>query len=176
MKNLMMLALSCLMFAACSSNQLDREKALEILKNDGYYPYIADRDIYCGDPKHAKQVIDAGLEAEGLLTVQRTVKLGDIGKEPIIRFTEKARPYLLETPAKDKAYKIQRVKLADEELVEITGVQIAASGKSATVEYTTAYKNITPFAKLIEKDFSKPLTRTRMLALYDDGWRIEKRR
>jgi hypothetical protein len=58
--------------------------------------------------------------------------LGDIGS-PLIDFTDKAKAYLLPTPQDDKASKIQKVKLADEELVEVTGIKTGQSGKDATV-------------------------------------------
>lgn len=125
------------------------------------------------DPQYAKKVLDAGLEAQGLLTVQRTQKLGDIGS-PLIHFKDKARAYLLPTPESDKSSNIQKVKLADEELVEVTGIKAGQSGKDAVVEFTTAYKNLTPFSVLVPTNFKQQATRKANFALYDDGWRLEK--
>jgi len=48
-------------------------------------------------------------------------------------------------------------------------------GKSAVAEYTTNYKNITPFSSLVNTDFSKEDTHQVYFALYDDGWRLEKK-
>lgn len=46
---------------------------------------MVDYDIYCGDPEFARKVLDAGLEAQGLVTVQQTQKLSEVGN-PLIRF------------------------------------------------------------------------------------------
>lgn len=160
--------------AGCTSNkELSHEEAFKLIQQGKHYPQLLDYDIYCGDPKHAKKVIDTGLEAQGLLTVQRTQKLGDIGS-PLIHFTDKAQAYLLPTPESDKSSNIQKVKLADEELVEVTGIKTGQSGKDAVVEYTTAYKNLTPFSVLVPTNFNQQATRKANFALYDDGWRLEK--
>jgi hypothetical protein len=114
------------------------------------------------------------LEKEGLVTVQRTQKLGDVG-QPLIQFTEKAQPYLLHTPEKEKATDVQKVKIADEDLVEITGIKTENDGKDALVEYTTAYKNTTPFSALMPVDFSdKRNVRKARFSLTDNGWKLEK--
>src|SRR5690606_8387929 len=100
----------------------------------------------------------------------------DVGKDPIIQFTDKARLYLLETSEKDKSYKIQKVKVADEDITEVTGVQMSGDGKTATVEYSVSYKNVTDFAALLPKtDFTKPATKRAEVALYDDGWRLNRK-
>lgn len=158
----------------CSGKKLSKEEALSLIRQDGQYPKAVNYDIYCADPKFAKKVLDAGLEEEGLLTVQRTQKLRDAGK-PIIHFTSKANPYLLATPENDQSINIQKVKLADEAFEEITGIKTSNDGKSAVVEYTTAYKNITPFANLVNRDLSKKQTHKAYFSLYDDGWRYEKK-
>jgi len=75
-------------------------------------------------------------------------KLGDVGK-PIIQLTDKAQPYLLTTPEKDKSINIQKVKLAEEQLKQVTGIKTMDDGKSAVAEYTTTYKNVTPFSSLV---------------------------
>lgn len=157
-----------LLLAGCSKKELSREEALSLIKQDKQYPKVVDYEIYCADPKFAKKVLDAGLEENGLLTVQRTQKLSDVGK-PIIHFSEKAAPYLLTTSEKEQSINVQKVKLADEELAEVTGVKTSNDGKSAVVEYTTAYKNITPFADLVKRDLTKQETYKAYFSLYDDG-------
>ncbi|MEO6812847.1 MAG: hypothetical protein ABI172_02885 [Ginsengibacter sp.] len=163
------------LFTGCSSKELSREEASKIIKQEMKYPKVVDYDLFCGDPVYAKKVLDAGLEEKGLVTVHRTLKLGDIGK-PIIEFTDKAKPYLLPTPEEDKKSLIQKVKIADEELVDVTGIQTSEGGKRAIAEYTTAYKNISDFAALTRRNYNKPGTNKAYFALYDDGWRLEKRR
>lgn len=168
------LCLASLLTAGCSSNKLTRENALQTLQNEKLYPRIVDYDLFCGDPNYAVKVLDAGLEDQGYLTVDRTQKLKDIGK-PIIHLTDKAKPYLLPTPKDDQISQIQRIKLADEYLKEITGIKISASGKNAVVEYAVIYKNVSPFAVLVKRNLQKPDTTKAYLSSYDDGWRIEKK-
>lgn len=168
----LLLSLLFWMIVGCSSKkELSREEALRIIRQGRNYPRLIEYDLYCGDPLYAKKVIDAGLETQGLVTVQRTQKLGEAG-QPLIRFTDKAKPYLLPTPPGDQSSNIQKVKLADEELVEVTGVSTGSTGKEAVVEYTTAFKNITPFAGLASKDFKQQSPRKANVVLYDDGWRL----
>jgi len=172
---LFILGAAWLVLLSCSNNrELSREEAMNLIRQEMRYPKVIDYDIYCGDPEFAKRVLDAGLEAQGLVNVQRTQKLRDVSK-PIIQFSGKAQPYLLSTPEKDKAINVQKVKLADEELQEVTGVKITNDGKSAVAEYTTTYKNVTPFSTLVNTNFKEKDTRTANFSLYDDGWRLEKK-
>jgi hypothetical protein len=177
MKNVLFaLFAMCTLMTACSNDNKDlsREETMNLLKQQTSYPKVVDYDIFCGDPAFAKKVLDAGLEAQGLLTVQRTQKLSEAGK-PIIQLSAKAEPYLLPTPEKDKSINIQKVKLAEEQLKEVTGIKMMDDGKSAVAEYTTTYKNVTPFSSLVNTDFSKEDTHQAYFALYDDGWRLEKK-
>lgn len=166
----------CTLLTACSNDNknLSREEATNLLKQQTIYPKVVDYDIFCGDPAFAKKVLDAGLESKGLLTVQRTQKLNEAGK-PLIQISDKAEPYLLPTSEKDKSINIQKVKLAEEQLKEVTGIKMMDDGKSAVAEYTTTYKNVTPFSSLVNTDFSKEDTHQAYFALYDDGWRLEKK-
>lgn len=75
------LSTAWLLFQSCDSKQeLSREEALSQIKQERKYPGVLDYDIYCGDPKYSSKVLDAGLESEGLVTVQQTQKLVDAGK------------------------------------------------------------------------------------------------
>lgn len=177
MKNaLLTLFAALILIAGCSDDkrELSREEAMNMIKQEAQYPKVIDYDIFCGDPEFAKKVLDAGLETQGLLTVQRTQKLGDVGK-PIIQLSGKAQPYLLPTPEKDKSINIQKVKLAEEELKEVTGIKMMEDGKSAVAEYTTTFSNVTPFSELVNTNFKKENTRQATFSLYDDGWRLEKK-
>jgi hypothetical protein len=163
------------LFTGCSPEELSKEEALQIIRQQAPYPRIVDHDIYASDPQHAKKAMDAGLENKGLVTVQQTQKLGNVGT-PLVRFTDKAQPYLVATPEKDKAIDVQKVKLADEDLVEVTAVSTENGGKSAMVEYTTAYQNITPFSALTTIDFTTKATRKARFRLGNEGWQLEKQR
>jgi hypothetical protein len=172
-KPALILALISLLITGCTSGELTREEAFRLIQQSKLYPQVTSYDIYTGDPQQAKKLIDAGLERAGLITVQRTQKLSK-GGNPFIRFTDKAQSYFLPTPESDRSSNIQKVKLADEELVEVTGIKTGQSEERVVVEYTTAYKNLTPFAVLVTPDFKKHSTRRANFSLYDDGWRMEK--
>lgn len=162
-----------LLFAGCETKELSREEASQKIKQHGQYPKIIDYDLYCSDPSHAKKAIEAGLEKEGLVSVLQIQKMADVGK-PLIQFNAKAQPYLLSTPEKDKAMNVQKVKIADEDYSEITAIKTANNGKDAIVEYTTTYRNITPFSALAKINFSAKPIRKVYFSLTDHGWRLEK--
>lgn len=175
MKTITVLLLTAILIGGCASKEeLSREKASSIIKEALKYPRVIDYDVYSSDPEFAKMAIDKGLEKEGLVTVQRTQKLGDVGK-PLVEFTSKAQPYLLPTPEKEKAIHVQKVQLANEDLVEVTGIKTMEDGKQAVAEYTTAYKNVSGFSALTDINFNKTATRKANFSLYDDGWRLEKK-
>lgn len=169
MKKLIYFAL-ILLIASCSSDKLDREKAFQIIKESGMYPKASSYRIFTADPNFARRMLAAGLESAGMLQVKRTQTLSEAG-QPLITFTEKAQSYLLETPAKYKDENVRVVKLADEDLEEVTGIQMI-NDNEAVVEYTTSYKNISPFSVLSEENLEGKQTRKAKFARYDDGWRI----
>ena len=169
MKSIIILCIPAILLTSCESKEkLDRETALSILKEENTYPKPITEDIYVADPAEAKRLLDAGLEDEGLVTVQQTQSLNDVG-EPLISFTEKAEPYLL--PVNDE--KIQQVKIADEVIEEVTGIQMEDDGNRAVVEYKTSFSNITPFAELSKLNLEEENVRRVYFELYDDGWRVE---
>lgn len=164
-----------IILTGCSSKELSRDEAFKMIKQNNQFPKLIDYDVYSSDPAVAKEAVDAGLEKEGLVTVQRTQKLGDVGK-PLIQFTSKAQPFLLATPEKDRAIYVQKVKLADEDLVEVRGIKTKEDGKQAVAEYTTAYKNVSGFSALTKVNFNQLATRKANFALYEDGWRLEQKK
>lgn len=176
MENLpVLLFLILSMTAGCTSKELSRDEAIKQIKQEKNYPKVIDFDIYCSDPKHGRKVLDAGLESAGLATVLKTQKLGDLNKS-LISLTDKAQPFLLPTSEKDKALDIQKVKLADEELVEVTNIRANKARNKAVVDYTTIFKNLTPFVTLTNiDDFKKKKTNKAYFALGDEGWKLEKK-
>ena len=157
---------SIVLFSCNSQKELDRQDAFRQIKHARQYPKVIEYDLFCGDPQQAKKVLDAGLETNGLLKVQRTQKLGSIG--------DKGQSYVLPTPEKDKSSNIQKVKLGEEDLVEVTRITTGESGKDAVVEYTTSYKNLTPFSVLVPADFKQIASRKANFSLDDEGWKLEK--
>jgi hypothetical protein len=59
-------------------------------------------------------------------------------------------------------------------LVEVTNIRTNAAGNKAVVDYTTTFKNITPFAILTNVDFSRTKTNKAYFGLGDEGWKMEK--
>jgi hypothetical protein len=171
MKNILAFGIGVFLLASCSHVKLDKKEAAVVIRTAREYPKDVEYDVNMADPASATKLLNAGLEEEGLVTIDKTQKLKDIG-QPIVHFTEKAKPYLLH---KDPKYKnVQVVKLAEADLGEITAIQLLEDKKSATVEYTIIHNNITPFSKLIQQDLSRPKVKRANLSLFDSGWKLDK--
>lgn len=168
-----LLSVSIFIFGCNSKPELKKDDALQIINQELNYPKVIDYDIFCSDPDHAKKLMDAGLETSGFISVQKSQKLKDIGK-PLVQLTEKANPYLLHTPDKDKALDIQRVKIADEEIKDIQIKSDRDNNNTVWVEYTTVYKNITPFSVLLKKDLNKPIAHKVQFSLTEQGWMMRE--
>lgn len=173
MKKAFIVLISMLILASCSSQEkLNKETALKILKENQVYPKTNTYSIFITAPAFAKRMIDAGLEEEGLLTVQHTQKLTEVG-EPLIIFTKKAEPYLLTQTEEDKGDRIQRVKIADEEIGQVNSVQMVEGEGRAVVEYTTTFKNISPFSKLSKLELDEGSVHKVNFVRNDTGWKME---
>jgi hypothetical protein len=155
---------------SCTNKTLDEKTAIELIKKEYHYPRVLDYNIYCSDPAHARKVLQAGLEEKGMVTVQRTQKLKDIGK-PLIHFTDAAKPYFLPTSEDDKKSNIQKVKIADEKFGKIKEIKIWNSGKMAIVEYTTV-RNNTIFGTLLRKGSSTIKEHKAYFVLMENGWQV----
>ena len=173
-KLLFTLILAGVILSGCNhAPKLTQDEALQIINMELKYPRVIDYDIFCSDPAHAKNILYAGLETNGFVTVQKTQKLKDAGS-PLVLFPEKAQPYLLPTPEKDKALDVQKVKVADE---EVKNLSINPDGKNKNivwVEYTTVYKNITPFSVLMKRNLNEPARHKVQFSLTDNGWILQK--
>ncbi|MGN6214481.1 hypothetical protein [Parafilimonas sp.] len=171
MKTVSVLGLALFFLASCDQPKLEKQEAASAIRTEKNYPKVYEYEINMTDPASAKKLLDAGLESEGLIMVDKTQKLKDAG-QPIVHFTEKAQPYLVRI---DKKYdNVQVVKVADMDLGEVTGIQMQDDKKSAVVEYTVVYKNITPFSKLIKRDLSEKETQRATLSFFDSGWKFDK--
>lgn len=158
-----------LLLISCGSKKLTREKAAELIK--AKYPRTIDWDVYTADPKHARWVLESKLEQDGYVTLKTKQTFAEIG-DPFIFFTDKAKPFLMDTPEKDKKYHIQKVKLAEQHFDEITGMQLLKNDQKAIVEYTLVYKNVSPFVAISTLKIVPKENRKAYFALYDDGWRL----
>lgn len=175
MKNLLFtLLLAGITLSGCNhAPELSKDEALQIINKELHYPKVIDFDIFCSDPAHAKSLMNAGLVADGIVTIQKAQKLKDIG-EPLVQYTVKAQPYLLPTPDKDKALDIQKVKIADEEVKDLSISQDSENKNIVWVEYTSVYKNITPFSVLMKRNLNEQVSHKVQFSLTDSGWILQK--
>ena len=164
------LTVAIIAMTGCDTKKLDEKMAIELINKEYQYPQVLDHDIYCSDPAHARKVLKAGLEEKGLVIVQRTQKLKDIGK-PLIHFTDAAKPYFLATSEDDKKSNIQKVKIADEDFDKIKEIKIWNSGKMAIVEYSTV-RNNTIIGSLLRKGSSTIKEHKAYFILMENGWQI----
>jgi len=175
MKNLLFtLLLAGITLSGCNhAPELSKDEALQIINKELKYPRVIDYDIYCSDPEYAKKLLDAGLEINGIVTVQKTQKLKDAGS-PLILFPEKAQSYLLPTPGKDKVLDVQKVKVADEEVIDLSINPDGENKNIVWVEYTTVYRNITPFSVLMKGNLNEQVRHKVQFSLIDNIWILQK--
>jgi len=174
MKYLFALGSLFLLFG-CSGKKLSRDQALTLIKQAYHYPEVWDYEIFTADPDQVSKMTAAGLEEQGFVTINHHPRLLDMGK-PLIQLTGKASSYVLPAEKNDSESKIVRVKAGDVDVVEVTGIKLLSSGKSAIVEYSTIYKNLTPFSGLLGVTANKQKIQKAYFSLFDDGWRVEKKR
>lgn len=67
------------------------------------------------------------------------------------------------------------MKLADVDFTDIISIKESEDGKTAIVEFTTTYKNISLFITLVNMDFKVPKKHAVYLSSNDKLWYIEKR-
>lgn len=161
-----------LLMAGCGPEELTRPEALQILKQENAYPKVIDYPLFCSDGKIANKVAASSLVNDGYVVMAEKRSI----EAPFFTFTEKAAPFLLAISDKEREFDIQKVRLADEVLVEVTGISTDEGGKNATVLYTTRFENISPFAILLENPLKIDHSRKAYFRLYDDGWRIEQKK
>ena len=160
----------------CQTNQKpNKDTIMKMINNDLNYPRTIDYEIFCSDPAHAKKLLDLKLDEKGMVTIQKMQKLKDLGS-PLISFTEAAQPYLIKPTEKEKRLDIQKVKIAEKIISDIKlGNSSESNGKtSIPVTYTVTCTNITPFAVLMKRDFSKPIDRSATLRFTDGKWKLIK--
>ncbi|QNL48893.1 hypothetical protein H8S90_19355 [Olivibacter sp. SDN3] len=172
MRSAKILFLIVIALFSCNKNELTKDQALSLLEQSDRYPYVHSYQIYVKDSEDGKRVINAGLEKEGLVKVERNRKSGN-NEGNVIEFTEAAKTYFLE-PDKGQLSSVQRVKVAEEVLGEVTSLEIDEEGKSAKATYTTKFTGVTPFAKLEKKAFGEPRSHEVKFIKDKNGWRMER--
>ena len=171
-KNAISLLFMCVaIISGCSKKELSKKDALVLLQKKGNYPNTYTYEIYFKDSEDGRKMLDAGLEKEGLVKVQRNRKTGD-NTGAVIEFTDLATPYLL-PPDKGQLSSVQKIKLADEVLGQIIELTFNEQRDRAQVTYTTKFVGQTPFIKLENKDFTKTKERKAVFILTKEGWKLQ---
>jgi len=160
---------ACTVLTSCGPSQLREKDVAAIFNKEKAYPKIVEYRVFAGNNETAGELHDAGLEQQGYVAVQLEHTEEDIGK-PLIRFTDKAAPFLLETSAMDQSIDVQNVKLADEYFRGVTDITTNAKGDRAEVAYTTSYRNKTPFMVLSRESKDSIQHRITYFKLSGDRW------
>ncbi|GAA4787872.1 hypothetical protein GCM10023231_15020 [Olivibacter ginsenosidimutans] len=172
MKYLSLTVLVLCLLNACKDPELQKEEAFRLLKENGRFPLTHTYNIYTKDSEDGRKLIDAGLEKEGVVTVERNRKTGD-NHAPIIEFTEKAKPYLL-APDKGQLSSVQKVMTGEEVLDEITALKMNPEKTAAAINYTTKFIRITPFAVLDKAKFDSKKNYQAKFVLTKQGWELQQ--
>lgn len=117
----------------------------------------------------ARKAEAAGLVSEGYLTSSASHSGRDVGA-PLIEFTAKAKPFLLETSDTLKSMDIQRVRIAEEVVDDIEQVQYTSDGNTARVVFTTVLENATPFAAMFNRAAGSVVTRETTFVKSNATW------
>ncbi len=66
-----------LLVSSCKNRDLTREQAKDLIIKELKFPKPYDHEISCGDPQVAKELLDLGLEEEGIINVVKTKSPGE---------------------------------------------------------------------------------------------------
>lgn len=156
--------------SSCGSKKLNQEEVARIFQEEKVYPKVMEYRVFCGNNETAEEMHDKGLDEQGLVTVKLNHTIEDVGM-PLISFTEKAKPYLVETESINKAIDMQKVKLADEYFHAVTDITTNAKGDRAEVVFTTSVRNKTPFMVLSQENKDSIQSRMTYFSMTKDGWK-----
>lgn len=170
MKNMLLLAVAATLLASCGEKKLTEADAKMLVQKDRGYPKPLPFEINRIDPASVQRLQQAGLETAGLVTLKES---NGEAHQPRIFFTEKAKPFLLGPPANRTSDQAENVKVAEMDVVKVTGIATSKDGKTAAVDYLVGYSNLTPF-KVLVPGLEEPEKRKEYFRLYDDGWKIDK--
>ena len=154
--------------SACKGD-FDEGDVKEVLQSNNVYPLVIEMNIYCNTEKAVQSVTEQGLVKKGFVTTKAKHSPEDIGK-PLVEFTEKAQPYLIQTSDTMKSFDIQRVKVADETFVRVNKIEIGSSKDKAVVDYYTVIENTTPFVVLYNQDIKGEQPRRTFFTKQGDQW------
>lgn len=183
--------MSVILVSGCSQD-LSRNEAREIIINHFKYPVPVTKELDIGSEIISYRMSRKWLETlkrEGLInyTYHRPIGLSDVVS---VSLTDEGKKYVIGDIATrgwlkgaKAGQKYVKVKLAEKQFLEITGLKKSDDKIEAVVEYTWKYGNFTPFSKgwrpllgaLVRGGFydENKMHKVQVhMALYDDGWRI----
>lgn len=191
-ENLVYTLVIILILASCSSGELTRKKAEELILEKYYQPkgYIEAKGyLPLGEVSFSTKNTDESLKAYKNLKDLKfleikfiTQKRHMMGVSNIynIELTEKGKEFYRISEGllnnKNKEVVIGKIYLN-----EITGIKINDSGNKATVEYNTILKDLNEFADAINMFYKNKRHEENKLTdwvgyfeKYDDGWRFKR--
>ena len=172
-RSIIILMMTGVVFISCGKDELTKEKAILIIRQNQAYPIVLSREIFCGDPEQARILLNAGFEKEGLVKINKNLHYSELGSKAFIEFTPSAVPFLLPTSEEDRKIKVQNVKIAEEDFERIERIYAEPTLGITVVEYSTVFNKVTPFFRL-NKDLevSRKNKRKAEFKLTDNGWEL----
>lgn len=169
-KNSFYIGIIALFFCACKQPvTLDKNEAMELIREYKKYPEVYPIDINRLDPLAARTLKEKNLDGMGLLSFKESYSMQDEGKVPLVYFSDKAKPYLLPAKTGQDTTQERSVRVANIDVINIAGIEI--NGNVATVQYQRGYTNLTPFQVLVKRDLTKDIkTETINLTFTNMGW------
>lgn len=179
---------------ACGQSKLDRDAAKSKIVAALQAGRKVTSEIQTGKIDQGNAIPQS---ARGILAQKGMITVVDLGTRAIdnfhtvsivqIELTPEGRQYLVDSKAFRDPYTgetimYNRMRMAEEQIVSITGLLTSPAGDSAQVEFTWKYANLTPFGEVasmlytvsgrLDYNPDKVLNGTVTLKKYDDGWRL----
>jgi len=176
------------------TNVLSRSRAANLIRAYPGFKFTYSRKIpvgrfwyhKLGDTDVEKDLL--ALEAQGILTLKATgqVIYNGVTREYVVELTSKGEAEAeawvktsettkgeVEIGPDSPDVTVFRIRIAERQLVEVTGIASDPSGKTARAEFTWRWTP-TAQAKLLPKTVptDKPQEKAFYFQLYDDGWRV----
>jgi hypothetical protein len=177
----------------CGQSKLDRDTAKNMLVAALKAGQSVTNEIETGRLQTGNAIPESArvvLTQKGMITVVDLPPM-TIGFFPTgmvqIELTPEGRKYIVESkafidPATGNTVMYNRMRMANEQIVSITGLLTSPTGDSAQVEFTWQYANLTPFGEVAPMlytvsgrlDYSpdRVFQGTVTFKKYDDGWRL----
>jgi len=154
------------LLTSCGPEKLDRGKAATLIKEFYAFPHV--ETAYLNVSNSRKLVKDGW----GYLNMRNHTTL--------FHFHEMAMPYVIRPDSRGysqsamaSAERVNVLVIANcRDLLEVTGIALDESAKTAKVEFTCRRMGLTPFGALLGHKDGDVLNFTVNMKLYDDGWRI----